>query len=341
MGKYSVLLRQDTHWLASNEFKKIITSWSGLEQWWKTRRPGDHAMGFVRYDKTIWFGITHRTTHLSQPFLSRKRADVRLEKITLPNKRVYTKIFNVTQQHLKLGDIYQVNLALPITATYSGSATDLFLDWYKKQPAPYAALIETPTWSVISNSPELGLQLEPQGTNYLATTKPMKGTLPRSLSKSLLIDSIKERAELDMIIDVHRNDLAQLAKIGSVKVLKRRQIMALKTLWQAHAVIQATIPKTSSPIESIQKIFPAGSVTGAPKLRAQQIIAQLEAQPRGVYCGAIGYIDWRGKSQFNVAIRTALLKNNRLTYCVGSGITLDAQIEPEYQELLSKAAVLY
>lgn len=341
MGKYSVILRQDKGWLASNEFEKIITSWAGLNNWWQHRQPGEYAMGLVRYDKTAWFGITKQVRHLPQPFLSRKGVDVRLNKIVSPNKRIYSKIFNTAQHHIKLGDIYQVNLALPITANYSGSATDLFLDWYTTQPAPYAALIQTPTWSVISNSPELGLQLEPHGKNYLATTKPMKGTLPRHLSKKLLAASTKEQAELDMIIDVHRNDLAQLAKPGSVKVIKRRQIIALKTVWQAQALIQATISKRHSPIEIIKQFFPAGSVTGAPKLRAQEIIAELEPQPRGVYCGAIGYIDWRGRSQFNVAIRTAILKNHQLTYPVGSGITIGANVEAEYKELLAKAVVLY
>jgi len=342
MGKYSILLRQGNDWLGSNEFKKIITSWSGLEQWWKNRRHGEYVMGVVRYDKTVWFGITDQVTHLPQSFLPKQGADVRLKKLIIPNKKLYKKIFTIAQQHIKLGDIYQVNLALPITTHYSGSAEALFLDWYTKQPAPYAALIQTPAWSVISNSPELGLQLEPHSTNYLATTKPMKGTLPRSLSKKILLDSLKEQAELDMIIDVHRNDLAQLAKAGSVNVLKRRDILKLQTVWQAQAVIQAKIAKQHhSPIEIIQQFFPVGSVTGAPKIRAQEIIGQLEPQPRGVYCGAIGYIDWRGQSQFNVAIRTAVLKNNQLTYPVGSGITIDARVESEYQELLNKAAVLY
>lgn len=337
MGKYSVILRQDKGWLASNEFEKIITSWAGLNNWWQHRQPGEYAMGLVRYDKTAWFGITKQVRHLPRPF---QGADVRLGKITLPNKHLYKKIFLRAQRHIRLGDIYQVNLALPITANYSGSTEALFLDWHTKQPAPYAALIQTPTWSVISNSPELGLQLEPHGKNYLATTKPMKGTLPRHLSKKLLAASTKEQAELDMIIDVHRNDLAQLAKPGSVKVIKRRQIIALKTVWQAQALIQATISKRHSPIEIIKQFFPAGSVTGAPKLRAQEIIAELEPQLRGIYCGAIGYIDWRGRSQFNVAIRTGTLKNQQLTYPVGSGITIGAKFGSEYKELLAKAKII-
>ena len=346
MGKYLAVLRQSDGWLSANQFNCIITSWPGLQQWWQRRQPGEYAIGLINYNKTVWFGITRHVEHLKTiPQTVGKGRDPSLQhgltKIILPNKRTYQSLFTAAQNYLRVGDIYQVNLALPITAQYDGDPSDLFSQWYHQQPTPYATLLQTPRWSIVSNSPELGLQLEPHGQNYLATTQPMKGTSKRSANKNRLKDSPKEQAELDMIIDVHRNDLARIAKPGSVRVVKRRQIISFSTVHQAQAVITAIISKQHSPIDIVRSFFPAGSVTGAPKLRAQAIIDEFEPVKRGVYCGAIGYINWRGQTQFNVAIRTATIKQHQLSYLVGSGITLAAQAKAEYNELLTKAALLH
>ena len=206
----------------------------------------------------------------------------------------------------------------------------------QKQPTPYAALINTPDIKIVSNSPELGVRIDHQ----TIICQPMKGTRPKTADKKELVESKKDQAELDMITDVVRNDLAQFAVPGSVKVKRRRQIVGFNTVWQAQSVIQAKRPKSIHTLEVMKALLPYASVTGAPKKRAVEILQELEAYPRGVYCGAIGYIAGRNRAEFNVAIRTAVLKNNQLHYSVGGGITFDSDPKAEFQETLDKAAIL-
>ncbi len=175
----------------------------------------------------------------------------------------------------------------------------------------------------------------------------MKGTQPRgrtvaedSRRRHHLLTSEKERAELDMIIDVHRNDLAHTARPGSVRVIRRRELIPYRTVWQAQARVQARLQRGYSPLDLLATCFPAGSVTGAPKLRAMEIIHQLEPTPRHVYCGAIGYLTARGDMEFNVAIRTGILQNNTFYYYVGGGITLDSTLTKEWAETFAKAAII-
>lgn len=169
----------------------------------------------------------------------------------------------------------------------------------------------------------------------------MKGTAPKTVSKQVLLSSTKDQAELDMITDVVRNDLSQFAIPGSVIVKRRRQIIGYNTVWQAQSIIQAHRSDSVSTLDVLKKMLPFASVTGAPKLRAVEILKELEQYPRGVYCGAIGYLAGRNKAEFNVAIRTATLQRGMLHYHVGGGITFDSDPKAEYQETLDKAQVIW
>ncbi len=260
------------------------------------------------------------------------------------SKSTYNKLFNQVQQHIKIGDIYQANISHVLSGNFSGSEFELFKNVYKKQPNEYNAFIKSKHFSIISNSPELFLQV----SKNIAETYPMKGTMPRGTTKlqdknnkQALLNSKKDQAELDMITDMHRNDLYKTSKTGTVKVIKKRQLIPLKTVWQAIAKVQAEIDKKYTTLDVIENIFPAGSITGAPKIRAMEIIHKLEPVRRNVYTGCIGYLCSNGETKLNVAIRTAVIKNNKLYYNIGSGIVFDSTKQAEYQETLDKAKVLF
>lgn len=310
--------------------KTIVRSWADLE------RARGIAIGYISYEGDLYFGIFKKLKKVplssltdSTPF---KLTTLRGEPYT-----AYRKKIQKIKQHLAVGDIYQANYTYRLTATTDATPNQLLYHFTRRQPTPYAALINTPEVKIVSNSPELGLSIHEQ----LVECRPMKGTAPRQKPKSVLLNSAKDQAELDMITDVVRNDLAQFAIPGSVVVQRRRQIVGYKTVWQAQSVIRARRPTSVSSMQVIKSLLPFASVTGAPKLRAVKLLTSLENYKRGVYCGGIGYIVGKNHAEFNVAIRTAVLKRGQLHYYVGGGITVDSDVKQEYQETLDKAAVLY
>lgn len=343
MDGYNAWLVSPQRTLVGDGLRNSLTSWSEVEQWYKTHhgRSQQCLIGYLGYDNSIWFAVFDRLRSVPTPGLLPKTSLTKPKiKLTGAKWPYYLKNYNRVIKHLQLGDIYQVNLAERLSGHYAGTALELFTYLYQQQPTKYSAFIETPNFSIASNSPELFLK----GNTTTVETRPMKGTRPRGTTvhndkklRQELLSSAKEQAELNMIIDVHRNDLARTAKPGSVRVTKAREIIPFKTVWQAQARIQAKCDTRYSILDTIRQCFPAGSITGAPKLRAMEIINELEQYPRQVYCGAIGYIAASGKFEFNVAIRTAILQDQTVYYSVGSGITLDSKPEAEYQEILDKA----
>ncbi len=256
--------------------------------------------------------------------------------------------------HIARGDIYQLNLTHELLAPFSGCTRELFLALARRAKPWYGAYLELPgERAVCSVSPELFLQIKPDGR---IVTRPMKGTRADAAPTAAaeLRESDKERAELNMIVDLLRNDLGRVCAPGSIVVDQLRSIethapvsaastattLASSGLLQATATISGELRSGVSLHEILHAAFPGGSITGAPKIRAMQLIAELEARPRGPYCGSIGFISDSGHAAFNIAIRTALVHEDHLSYAVGAGIVADSDPEAEWRETLDKARVL-
>ena len=241
------------------------------------------------------------------------------------------------------GEVYQVNFSFRLRAPFSGDLLPLFWQLYERQPVPYAAYLDTGAHAIASLSPELFFALDGERI----TTRPMKGTAPRGLTLAddlqqaeRLTQCPKNRAENLMIVDMARNDLGRIARIGSVRVPRLFEAERYATLWQMTSTVVAC---TDAPLPEIfRALFPAASITGAPKIRATHVIHALERAPRGVYTGAIGVVLPDRRAQFNVAIRTLHHDKARgqLQYGVGSGVVWDSEQVAEYAECLAKAQVL-
>lgn len=246
------------------------------------------------------------------------------------------------REWIAAGDIYQVNLSQAFRAEISGgSLFDLYESLREASPAPMAAWLSLDGREVLSSSPETFLKISGRGIE----TQPIKGTRPRfpdpdedRRSAYELQTSAKEISELVMITDLLRNDLGQVCGFGSVTV---SEMLRLETLAQVHHLVSTvvgTLRPEISTVGALAACFPGGSITGAPKKRAMEIIRELEDAPRGIYCGAIGWLGFNGESSFSIAIRTLIREGDHLTYQVGAGIVADSDPEKEYEETLHKAA---
>ena len=253
--------------------------------------------------------------------------------------------FMVRRAHdyISAGDIYQVNLAHRFSAPWmTGSdPLGLALQLRATSPAPYAAYLNQGGRHLISSSPESFLKM----SGPLIRTRPIKGTRPRfhdpesdERSSIELVRSEKERAELLMITDLLRNDLGQVCDYGSVRVIDLVKLERYEQVFHLVSTIQGHLRAGVSHVEALRACSPGGSITGAPKKRAREIIAELEANPRGPYTGAIGYFGTNDESQFSIAIRTVVIENGWATFHVGAGIVADSIPTLEWQETLHKAA---
>lgn len=258
-------------------------------------------------------------------------------------------------EYIHAGDVYQVNLAHRLRGAFEGSARGLFRAWAATSGAWYGAYLE---WDepgrrrvVMSASPELFVKLDPSTRRIV--TRPMKGTRPAGAGEHELRDSAKDRAELTMIVDLMRNDLGRVCEMGSVRVDDARRIEHHDGLGvqQATATVSGRLNDQADWWDVIRAAFPGGSVTGAPKVRAMQIIRELEPVARGPYCGCVGFVADDGGFQFNIAIRTAVLEgapaagtldgfaSGAVSYSVGAGIVADSDPRAEWRETLDKARV--
>jgi len=249
------------------------------------------------------------------------------------------------QQHLAAGDIYQVNYTMRWQAPFAGNALAWFQQLSAAQQAGYCAYIDMGRWQLLSISPELFFQRR----GNLITTRPMKGTLPRGrwqCEDQALMRRLqscpKNRAENLMIVDLLRNDLGRVALPGSVQVPQLFAIEAYRSVLQMTTTVQAEVAPPTSLLDLLRALFPCGSITGAPKIRAQQLIRQLEPDARGIYTGCIGLLRPGGDCDFNVAIRTVVVDRQRQTASVGvgGGITADSQAADEYAECATKLRFL-
>ncbi len=253
------------------------------------------------------------------------------------------------KDRIAAGDTYQVNYTFRLHADFSGDPFSFFCDLSAAQQGLYGAFIETETFAICSASPELFFELK-DGT---ITSRPMKGTLPRGLTFSedrknaeALKHSQKDRAENIMIVDMIRNDIGRVAEAGSVETLATFDVEKYPTVWQMTSTVKGELKPRMNANEReylaniLKALFPCASITGAPKAKTMEIIQGLEKGPRGIYTGSIGFIAPNGDAQFNVAIRTAVIQDGKAEYGIGGGIVWDSDAESEYEEALSKAAIL-
>jgi len=259
------------------------------------------------------------------------------------DRETFERAYAAIRAHLAAGDSYQVNVTFALEGTFDGDPAGLFDELVRRQQGSYSCFVETPEWAICSASPELFFERR-------ATTlrmRPMKGTAARGLwpaddeaAREALRGSAKQQAENVMIVDMVRNDLGRVARLGSVCVPSLFDVERYPTLWQMTSTV--TAESGASLAEIFAVLHPSASVTGAPKKRTMELIARLESEPRGVYTGAIGYIAPGGDARFNVAIRTAVIDRSRgrLRYGVGSGIVWDSREDAEYDECLLKGRVL-
>ena len=260
--------------------------------------------------------------------------------------RDYLKAVRRVQEYIAAGDVYQVNLAQRFSLRWTGSGYDLFSRLRCTNPAPFGALIHGPDFAVVSASPERFLHLDPR--SGVVHTRPIKGTRPRGADAAddarlarELAASVKDRAEHVMIVDLERNDLSRVAARASVRVPELLVLEPFPTVWHLVSTVEAKLRPGTGVAALLRAVFPGGSITGAPKIRAMQIIEELEPVPRGVYTGAIGYFSFDGHLDLNIAIRTVVLKDGRAWFHAGGGIVADSDPEAEYQETLDKARGLF
>ncbi len=258
-------------------------------------------------------------------------------------KEQYFADFNRIQDYIRDGDCYQVNLAQRFSIAVTGDSWSVYQQLRKSNPAPYACFFRLEQGCILSSSPERFISV----SNDQVETKPIKGTIRRSVyayeDKALaeqLLESAKDRAENLMIVDLLRNDIGKNCEIGSIKVPRLFALESYATVHHLVSTVTGRLAQGRHALDLLRGAFPGGSITGAPKLRAMQIIEELEAFRRTVYCGAIGYIGFDGNMDTNIAIRTLVHKKDRIYFWAGGGIVSDSVPESEYRECFIKAEAI-
>lgn len=281
----------------------------------------------------------------SRPVAARARPPFRVTSPVRSNmtKAAYAQAFYRVIDYIRAGDCYQVNLAQRFSATAEGDGWTAYQSLRNLNPAPFAAYFKAGATEILSSSPERLLQLEGRRVE----TKPIKGTRPRAADPAAdqalaqeLRQSTKDQAENLMIVDLLRNDLNKTATPGSVKVPVLFGIESYTNVHHMVSTVTGELRDTEDALSLLRGCFPGGSITGAPKLRAMEIIEELEPHRRGVYCGAIGYISYHGHMDTNIAIRTLAYSHQTIRCWAGGGLVLDSKMEDEYQETLVKARAM-
>ena len=293
-----------------------------------------------------WFGIYKSRERISRAEMVRrlgsKSGGISDIRFSIPRSR-YRKQIGIIRELIHEGDIYQINYSGQLRFSLEGPPEALFADLVAGQSVPYAAYIDTGEIQILSCSPELFFRRE--GSHII--TRPMKGTAVRGTSRlederieRQLARDEKNRAENLMIVDLLRNDLSRCCRPGSVNVSALFETERYETLFQMTSQIEGELLPQIGLTDIFRALFPCGSVTGAPKIRAMQRIDELEEGPRGPYCGAIGFVEPGGRSVFNVAIRTAVIRNGVGRLGIGSGVVWDSDADAEYEECLLKGKFL-
>jgi len=262
-------------------------------------------------------------------------------------KSDYAEQFARVANYIAAGDIYQANLTFRAEVPFAGNPAALYALLRDQSRAGHGALLCTGSQWLVSLSPELFFTLDAQGR---LAARPMKGTVKRGTTPEqdateihTLHDDPKQRAENLMILDLMRNDLSRIARAGSVRVPERFVVETYPTVHAMVSAVTAELAPEHDAIDALQALFPCGSVTGAPKIRAMQVIAEIEHGPRHSYTGSIGHLDPDGSAGFNVAIRTLAIASgeNRATLGLGSGVVADSNVDSEWDECLAKGSFVH
>ena len=253
----------------------------------------------------------------------------------------YIQAVEKAREYIIKGEMYQANISQRFSISISGSPYPLFAEIFRKNPAPFFSFMNCGDHYILSSSPELLVRTRPE----YAESKPIKGTAPRftdrtkdSRSRTFLQTSTKDEAELSMIVDLIRNDLGKVCTGGSVRVKNHREIQAFSNVYHTLSTVYGTPGQNTSPGGIIRALFPGGSITGCPKIRAMEIIDEIEKSARHIYTGSIGYIGLDGCIELNIAIRTALIYEHTLYFSAGGGIVYDSDPKKEFDETTDKAA---
>jgi para-aminobenzoate synthetase component I len=319
--------------------------------------PRGAAVGYFTYEGDYWFGFFPEISVIksergSTVWQQRREAFAGAHPLTGEllaksdwrsnfTRADYERMVLRAKEYIAAGDIYQVNLSQRFSLPLQTNPYVLFEQLLWRSPAPGGAFLDTGERQVLSSSPELFLRI--RGRQIV--TRPIKGTRPRSrdplcdqqLAYELLTDP-KELAELVMITDLERNDLGRVCEFGTVEVTELLKEERYAQVFHLVSTVEGRLRPGIDALEALRSCFPGGSISGAPKKRACEIIRELEPCPRGIYTGAIGYFDFNGDAAFNIAIRTMIQERDELHFHVGGGITADSVPAREYEETLHKAA---
>lgn len=362
-----VLLRDTSCWRAYTDAKKILVANDSesmqqtLREIEKHRQSGGEAAGFLRYEAgyalephlshllrkshapLAWFGLYDRCEILPDLGISENtdRPLIHNSKLAITRDKYFAKLACI-RRYIEAGDVYQVNFTTRVHFNSQLDAFGLFSALFRRHPAPYAAFVNTGAERIVSLSPEMFFQID----GGRISVRPMKGTAPRGIllpddccAAERLRASEKNRAENIMIVDLMRNDLGRICRPGSVKTTSLFDVERYPSVWQMTSSVEGKLVKNCTAKAIVRALFPSGSVTGAPKIRAMEIIAGLETSPRGIYTGSIGYFA-RDRARFNVAIRTVSLRGKKGIMGIGGGITHDSSAPDEWNECHWKAAFL-
>lgn len=321
-------------------------------------------MRFILYNNIIIFDLINKKSYITSLGLNEEGKDIEiienkilnakpLEKIELKEsntkfhsnftKKEYINAIVSMKEYIRNGDIYIANMTQRFSCECKEKAFNIYSKLRSINKAPFSAYLNYDDFQVISSSPERFIQIK----DRKVSTRPIKGTRPRGKNKEEddlyrkeLQNSEKDKSELLMIVDLERNDLNKVCIPGSVKVSELFKIEEYATVFHLVSTIDGTLDKNNSAVKCMREAYPGGSITGAPKIRAMEIIEELEGIKRNVYTGSIGYFDLRGNSDFNIVIRTILKKEDKAYFGVGGGITWESNEEEEYEETLQKAKAL-
>jgi para-aminobenzoate synthetase component 1 len=314
--------------------------------------PDGAAIGWVGYDGEFHFSFydrLHVYLHESQEWINAPanfisdvciQGSAALDFKPLLRRDEFLRMVERAQEFIASGDIYQVCLSHPFVAAGGGDPWGFYEMLRRYSPAPHAAFLDCGDLQIASASPESFLRI----SGRQIQTRPIKGTRPRNpdevgdrLSSQELLTSSKEIAELVMITDLERNDLGRVCTYGSVHVPELLCLESYEQVFHLVSTISGELCEEVSHVEALRECFPGGSISGAPKKRAMEIIRSLEPHPRGIYTGAIGYFGYNGESHFSIAIRTAVFERAEARFHVGAGIVADSIPEKEWEETWHKA----
>lgn len=322
-------------------------------------------MRFSFYDNLVIFDLVNNKKYITSLGLKessekslkkiedRIKAGVKIEeeKVVCKNnnfksnftKEDYKKAVKTLKDYIISGDVYIANMTQRFCCECKEDAFNIYKKLRTINKAPFSAFVNYEDFQIISSSPERFIQIKDNKVH----TRPIKGTRPRGENEKEdyknsqeLLNSEKDKAELLMVVDLERNDLSKVCKNHSVKVTELFKLEKYATVFHLVSTVEGELKDDISAVKCIKECFPGGSITGTPKIRAMEIIEELEGLKRNLYTGSIGYFDLRGNSDFNIVIRTILKKDNKAYFGVGGGITYDSIEEDEYNETLDKAKAL-